>query len=327
MLRLTLLGQPQLKLGRTEPTLPRKALALMAYLSLEGPTPRAKLAELLWGSEQEGGRSNLRQLLHHIGKTALDRQLASDGKSLGLEGDYHSDVDGFKQAVAQGRWCKAIELYTGDFLEGLDLGEADGFEEWLHRQREELLGLYCHALEQQALQLETRGDGRGALKLFLELLRRDELQEHYHRQAMRLYAVLGEREAALRQFARCQVVLKQELGLEPLGETTQLADQIRLCNLALAEGSGSVSVLELLRQGFATPLEMVEYLEQICYDLRQQIHQPQALSDDFLLGVSHHLPPAALTTNPAASSSRPNPHQWPAIRSRKTPDHRAIYTR
>lgn len=330
MLRLTLLGTPKILLGQTEPALPRKALALITYLALEGSTPRAKLAEMLWcDADQDGSRSNLRQLLHHIGKTALDSHIASDGKCLSLLGDCLSDVGQYRQAIAQQQWSEALKLYKGEFLEGLDLSEADGFEEWLHQQREELQGLYAQALEQQAMQLESKGDLSGALKGFLELLRRDELQERYHRQAMRLYAAMGKREAALRQFARCQAVLQQELGLKPLPETFQLAEQIRLCNLAPVEIStaNSVSVLELLMQGFASPMEMVEYLEQLCSNLRQQIHEPQTPSDN-LLPPAYSLPlPPALTTSPAASSNKPGLHRLAAIPARKTPVHLASGTR
>ncbi len=53
---------------------PRDA-ALLAWLALEGPTPRARLAALLWPtSEPEAARNTLRQRLFHLKKHALKKQ-------------------------------------------------------------------------------------------------------------------------------------------------------------------------------------------------------------------------------------------------------------
>ncbi|MFX6141606.1 BTAD domain-containing putative transcriptional regulator, partial [Acinetobacter baumannii] len=69
-------------------------------------------------------------------------------------------------------------------------------------------------MAQYAEQLEAAGDLRGALTARLELLRQDELQELHHREAMRLHALLGEREAALGRYERLREILWRELGLE-----------------------------------------------------------------------------------------------------------------
>jgi DNA-binding SARP family transcriptional activator len=46
--------------------------------------------------------------------------------------------------------------------------------------------------------------------------------ERAHQILMRAYAASGRRSEALRQYARCQQILKDELGLEPLDETRQV---------------------------------------------------------------------------------------------------------
>ena len=68
---------------------------------------------------------------------------------------------------------------------------------------------------------------RGALNAWLSLLAHDELAEDWHREAMRLHGLLGEREQALLRFERCRAVLAQELGLVPLPETVDLAERLR----------------------------------------------------------------------------------------------------
>jgi hypothetical protein len=55
----------------------------------------------------------------------------------------------------------------------------------------------------------------------------DPLREAGHRQLMRLLAQSGQRSAALAQFEACRRQLADELNVEPDGETTRLAEQIR----------------------------------------------------------------------------------------------------
>src|SRR6266849_575241 len=54
----------------------------------------------------------------------------------------------------------------------------------------------------------------------------DPLQEPVHRAVMRLYARLGRREAALRQYHLCVDTLKREFNTPPEAETTQLYQEI-----------------------------------------------------------------------------------------------------
>ena len=55
----------------------------------------------------------------------------------------------------------------------------------------------------------------------------DPLHEPAHRQLMRLYARTGQRSAALKQYLTCTRLLDEELGVEPLAETTALYQDIR----------------------------------------------------------------------------------------------------
>lgn len=54
--------------GRSMP-LERKAAGLLAWLALEGPTPRERVASLLWpNGPPEAARNSLRQLLFRVRK-------------------------------------------------------------------------------------------------------------------------------------------------------------------------------------------------------------------------------------------------------------------
>lgn len=228
-LTLRLLGPGGLWLGGEALALPtRKALGLVAYLALEGPASRSRLADLFWSeNDEESARRNLRRELHRLRETALRERLRADEKAVGLEGPLEIDVARFQALLERGEAEAALGVYRGPLLEGLELPGAAGFAEWLQGWREQLDRQRQRALLYRAENLETRGDWRGALEIHLRLLAEDSLQERHHREVMRLHYLLGEREAALERFERLKGTLRQELGLEPLPETLHLVEQIR----------------------------------------------------------------------------------------------------
>jgi predicted ATPase/DNA-binding SARP family transcriptional activator len=236
-LKLTLLGgfQAQLEAGAALVLPTKKSQALLAYLALPPghAHPREKLATLLWGDMQDAqARGNLRHALSRIRK-ALPRTARSgmilDGPSVALDpAVVDVDVARFERLVADGR-PEALEqiagLYRGDLLAGLALAERP-FEEWLTSERERLHELAIQGLGHLLLHQQKAGAAEPAVQTGLRLLALDPLQEPVHRAVMRLYARLGRREAALRQYQHCADALKRELSAQPEAETTQLYQQI-----------------------------------------------------------------------------------------------------
>ncbi len=229
MLEVSLFGKPTIRLNALEVSLStRKALGLVGYLALEGATSRAKLADLLWGElDDSAARTNLRQELRRIRATTLEGHLLIEGDQLRLKLPLETDVARFQNAIKAEQFEAALEYCKGVFLEGTQWRGAPAFEEWVDAWRETLSSQRRNALKHQAVALEAAGNPRGALRAYLALLEEDELQEHHHREAMRLHSMLGERQEALARFERCCQILKQELGLEPLPETIRLAERIR----------------------------------------------------------------------------------------------------
>ncbi|HWN12851.1 MAG TPA: BTAD domain-containing putative transcriptional regulator, partial [Candidatus Dormibacteraeota bacterium] len=266
--------QAQLEAGAALVLPTRKAQALLAYLALPpGQThPREKLATLLWGDMQDAqARGNLRYALSRIRK-ALPRSvrpgLVLDGPSVALDpAVVDVDVARFERLVADGRPA-ALEqiagLYRGDLLAGLALAERP-FEEWLTSERERLHELAIQGLGHLLTHQQKAGAAEPAVQTGLGLLALDPLQEPVHRAVMRLYARLGRREAALRQYQLCADALKRELSTQPEAETTQLYQEIlrsRATRPDRAEVSGPASgaagpgpVADLLSTATAAPPE------------------------------------------------------------------------
>src|SRR6185369_1679789 len=59
------------------------------------------------------------------------------------------------------------------------------------------------------------------------ILRYDRAREHTHRRLMRLHHLAGDRTAALRQYERCALALREELGVKPDQRTVALYEDIR----------------------------------------------------------------------------------------------------
>jgi predicted ATPase/DNA-binding SARP family transcriptional activator len=237
-LELTLLGGFQARLGDNSaialPT--RKAQALLAYLALPPGRmhAREKLASLLWGDMPDSqARGNLRHTLSRI-RSALPPPvrpgLVLDGADVALDASVVDvDVERFERLVADGSPTalgQGADLYRGQLLAGMALTERT-FEEWLTSERERLHELAIQGLGRLLTHLQKAGDAEPAVQTALRLLALDPLQEPVHRTVMQLYARLGRRGAALRQYEACVEVLKRELRALPEPETTRLYQEIR----------------------------------------------------------------------------------------------------
>ena len=236
-LKLTILGgfQAHLEPGPELVFPTRKTQALLAYLALPlgQAHPREKLASLLWGDMPDAqARGNLRHTLSRIRK-ALPRtprsKLLLDGPSVALDSAaVDVDVARFERLVKDGHpgaLEEAADLYRGELLAGLALAERP-FDDWLTSERERLHELALQALGRLFTHQQQAGAAERAVQTGLRLLALDVLQEPVHRALMRLYARLGRREAALRQYHLCADALKRELSTQPEAETTQLFQEI-----------------------------------------------------------------------------------------------------
>lgn len=235
--RLRLLGEATLEVeGRPPVRLERRAAGVLAYLALEGPTPRSRLAGLLWPDTPERtARNNLAQTLHRLRQAALGYEAAGGDEVLRLAEGLEADAAQLVLLSFQGRYAEVLGL-AGELLRGHDYDDCPDFADWLVAEREHLLGLWREALAQEAERLERGGDLRAALALVSSLIQADPVSEEGCRRLMRLYYLLGDRGAALSAYHRLQATLRREMGLEPLPETQALAREIAQGALLPAQG-------------------------------------------------------------------------------------------
>lgn len=247
--RVYLLGRFELRdpQGRLQRLPTRKAEALLAALLLEGPspTPRERLAALLWGrSSEEAARASLRQALSLLGKACGRDRLSTEGRTVQLaDGAFTTDLHEFERDAAAPdpvTRAAAATLYRGELLAGLGVDEP-GFDDWLRARRAR-----CH---EQAVQLllalgcDGPRDGRpeAGLQALQRLLELDPVHEAAHRELMQLHARLGHRTAALRQYQVCVAALQRELDAEPEPATRSLYHELLRTPPAAASPTGPAS--------------------------------------------------------------------------------------
>jgi DNA-binding SARP family transcriptional activator len=226
---LSLLGHPEVELdGAPVRFDTRKALALLAFLAVEGPQRRDRLTALLWpDSDQERGRAALRRTLSAVRSVLGPVALRVTGESVDLDAaTIGSDVATFRGlAKSNADLSRAAELHRGDFLAGFTLRDSPEFDDWQFYTAEGLRRELARVLE-QLVGLLAEHDAEQAIDRARRWLALDRLSEPAHRALMELYARSGQRTAALRQYRQCVQILHDELGVEPLPETVELGRAI-----------------------------------------------------------------------------------------------------
>jgi len=207
----------------------RKDKLLLAFLALSAgrPQSRERLAALLWGDRAEAqARDSLKQSLADLRQAFRQaglEPLRTDRESVTFE-PTGIEVDALefgRLATQTHAFDKAIALYRGDLIDGID-GGGTAFEEWLRPERERLSALAVRVLEQCVLGSAASEADDETIRFGYLLLARDRLREPVYRALMRLYARKGERTESLKVYAACRAALKQDLGVAPDAKTEAL---------------------------------------------------------------------------------------------------------
>src|SRR5271163_101299 len=217
-LEIKLLGQ--FRHGGSYGDLPKKAQALLAYLAMNRgrAIPRDQLADLLWStSGPEQGRQSLRQSL-----ATVRRALGADARGvietvgadvlLAASGAIDVDVQRFEtlaQSTATADLAGANELYRGEFLADFDV-PSEPFMDWVRVERARLEATACGMLRRLAAALSDAGEHDAAIAAAERLITLDPLREDGHRLLMQLFASVGRRAEAIRQFAICKDSLRRK---------------------------------------------------------------------------------------------------------------------
>jgi DNA-binding SARP family transcriptional activator len=151
-----------------------------------------------------------------------DSMVALDTRRVWIDADHFESLA--ETALRQGDvagYERALAAYGGELL------PEDRYEDWCAERRDRLAALHGQLLLALAEAHEERGAHSASAARLRELLQHDPTREDVHRRLMALYASLGARDRALRQFQICEGVLKRELDLAPDQPTVDLYREIQ----------------------------------------------------------------------------------------------------
>lgn len=246
MLKLNLFGVPQASyLDQPLEGFPNRQYGLLlCYLLLnrQHSHQRERLAAIFWSEyptpvARKYLRNSIwkaRQVLRSAGALA-DEYLSADNGNVYFRcsGRYWLDIETFETRLSlyqdvtgqqltseqAAQLEEAVDLYTGDLLEGI-------YEDWCLYDRERLMLLYLSALDKLMAFHEANGSYERGLAYGERTLAQDNTREKAHRRMMRLYWLSGNQSAALAQYKRCAQILRETLNVPPMEETTRLYQQI-----------------------------------------------------------------------------------------------------
>jgi DNA-binding SARP family transcriptional activator len=237
MLRLTVFGGLSFRTESAEETLSgevavqRRGLAVLVLLAASGElgVSRDKLLAFLWPeSDSLHARNALRQTLH-----SLRRELHSPNILVGneiLRLDPHrvvSDLEVFEHAFRAGEMRRAVEVYSGPFLDGFHVSNAPEFERWVEERRAEYRGRVALALESLAAEETRIGRSDLAVPWLRRLASLDPLNAKTAEALIEALAASGNVPGALQHARVYETLLGEELASSPGPSFSALLRRIR----------------------------------------------------------------------------------------------------
>jgi DNA-binding SARP family transcriptional activator len=152
----------------------------------------------------------------------MDSMVALDTQRVWIDADHFESLaeSAIRQGDVGGYEC-ALAAYGGELL------PEDRYEDWCAERRDRLAALHVQLLLALAEAHEERGAHSASAARLRELLQHDPTREDVHRRLMALYASLGARDQAMRQFHICEAALRRALDLAPEESTVELYREIQ----------------------------------------------------------------------------------------------------
>ena len=209
----------------------RRLLALLTALAVAGEAglSREKLIGLLWpDADEERARHSLTQTLYATRRAVgADDLFVSSGDIRLNRERIATDLQELDEALEAGRPEDAVALYQGPFLDGFFLPGSAEFEQWSALQRARLEDRIVGALDRLADRAEVEGDERAVVEWRKRAAGIRPLDASTAVRVMTALAQVGDRAGALQHARLHEVLLREQLGLEPDPAVTALTARLR----------------------------------------------------------------------------------------------------
>lgn len=247
MLKTRFLGEPKIHVEGKDITnlISSKGIGILAYLLSQRrgtKIHREKISALFWSeSDHKSAKYNLRYTLWSIKKILKDYDIKNNiivttDKSycfIDKEADLECDLENFKSMAEQilnGNFEGTenfIKVYNGKFLQGIQIKDNRELDDWIIYQMEKLQRIYLGCLRKLSENFSNLGEYKKGIEYLEQILFMNPLDEETHRALIKLYYVSGNRVAAMKQYEKCRNILRDELNISPMEETTKLYKNIK----------------------------------------------------------------------------------------------------
>jgi DNA-binding SARP family transcriptional activator len=203
----------------------RERLADLFWRQLDPDSARAALNTALWRLRkilalEPCGQNSLRP---HGSDISLELGPWVLVDTQGLSAALHKILNSQDRDIGVGR-LRALEAaiadYSGPFMDGDDA-------DWILEERERLHSLFVRGVMECVRMCGLLGHYEDAIVAARRILSVDPFRESIVRNLMILFILNGQRGEALRYIERWRVHFRRELGVDPMPDTTRLAEEIR----------------------------------------------------------------------------------------------------
>ena len=222
VINVTLLGTPSVKVNNKQIHFPfRKAEALFYYILINKQASRDTLINLFWSNfDQATAKKDLRNAFYSIKKAINCNVFMSPKREIILvnpEIHFVCDIFDFMNNNKN-----SLSLYNGDFLEGFNVKDAEGFEEWMLQNREYYRDVYTNSLHKAVVCNMVDSNDELAIEYCKKIINLNEFDEEAYRNLMKIFSKLGKYDKSEIVYNNLRKILKQELSVCPNEKTTQL---------------------------------------------------------------------------------------------------------
>ena len=183
---------------------------------------------LLWADKTDAAaRHSLNEAFRIFRRAGGEEVLTTTVDQVTLSSLVTLDLEDFEVAISGQDLARATGLMGGEFMAGLAVPGATGFEDWLEAERRAWRERGVAVLAQRSRGLADAGRLAEAVEYAVRALALDPTAEQAVVAVMRALALAGEPAQALDRAEAYHRMLEDRLGLQPSREVTVLMERIR----------------------------------------------------------------------------------------------------
>ena len=200
----------------------RRKLAVLAWLAMRpSPATRDQVIGVFWGDRDEGrARNSLADALSHFRRVFGREAVPAFRECVALSENAPLVVDAtlLADAAKEGNHARVVELYSGDFLDGVYVDDSVEFDHWRDAERSRLARLFVRSAAARCRQLAHERQWEACAALAQRWLNAEPASADAALQLLDALAApdtLAARVAALTAFEKIREQLRQDLGVAP----------------------------------------------------------------------------------------------------------------